>query len=43
MLIGERVVAQDRLVASFRIDLRPEDLATLDAPGPDRFLAFAIQ
>jgi len=43
MLVGERVVAQDRLVATFQIDLRPEDLATLDAPGPDRFLAFAIQ
>lgn len=41
-VVGERVVAGDALRATFQVDLLPEDLATLDAPGPDRFLAFPI-
>lgn len=42
-VVADRVVAPEALVATFQVTIRPEDLAVLDAPGPDRFLAFALE
>ena len=41
-LEADRVVAGSPLRAAFEVNLDAEDLAVLDAPGPERFLAFAI-
>ena len=35
-------MAGSPLRATFEVGLDPEDLAVLDAPGQERFLAFAI-
>lgn len=41
-LEADRVVSATPLRATFDVTLDAEDLAVLDAPGPERFLAFPI-
>jgi hypothetical protein len=42
-LEADRVVSSDPLRASFEVTLDAEDMAFLDAEGPERFLAFPIE
>ena len=41
-LEADRVVAGSPLRATFEVSLGASDMAILDAPGPERFLAFPI-
>ena len=41
-LTAERVVTNEQLRATFDLTLSAEDIAFLDGPGPEQFLAFSI-
>jgi hypothetical protein len=41
-LRADRVVVSAPMEASFAVTLSPENIAFLDGPGPDQFLAFPI-
>ncbi len=41
-LTADRVVASDALRASFTLVIKPEDLAVLNATGPERFLTYPV-
>jgi hypothetical protein len=42
-LVADRVVTTEPLTGSFQVTIAPADLEVLDAPGPERFLAYRIE